>query len=183
MTVLGIAGGQTARALFLAAAILTLPACGPVEEPPAAASERPQTPGEQIPGDGRPVGNVPTPPQRSAWVILGSDTVVAEVARTQEETERGLMYRSEMPAGTGVLILFQGEEIRSWWMPNVYMGLDVAFMDVNLRIVDTQQIEAETTRARSSRAPAMFALMVPQGWLAAHGVAVGATAELVLGPL
>lgn len=183
MTVLGIAGGQTARALFLATAVLTLPACGPVDEPPAAASERPQTPGEQIAGDGRPVANVPTPPQRGAWVILGSDTVVAEVARTQEETKRGLMYRSEMPDGTGVLLLFQGEEIRSWWMPNVYVGLDVAFMDVNLRIVDIQQIEAETTQARSSRAPAMFALMVPQGWLAAHGVAAGATAELVLGPL
>ena len=47
MTVLGIAGGQTARALFLATAVLTLPACGPVDEPPAAASERPQTPGSR----------------------------------------------------------------------------------------------------------------------------------------
>jgi uncharacterized membrane protein (UPF0127 family) len=32
-----------------------------------------------------------------ALVIFGADTVVAEVARTPEQRERGLMYRTELP--------------------------------------------------------------------------------------
>jgi uncharacterized membrane protein (UPF0127 family) len=116
-------------------------------------------------------------------VIFGADTVVAEVARTREEQERGLMYRAELADDTGMIFLWDGEEVRSLWMSNTYVDLDVAFMDARLRVVDTKQMEAETTEIHSSRAPAMFALEVPGGWLAAHGVRVGDTAELVLGPL
>jgi uncharacterized membrane protein (UPF0127 family) len=68
-------------------------------------------------------------------------------------------------------------------MQNTYVALDVAFLDVNLRVVDIQQMEAETTDIHSSARRAMFALEVPKGWFAAHGVEVGDVAQLVLGPL
>jgi uncharacterized membrane protein (UPF0127 family) len=123
------------------------------------------------------------PPRRSAWVIFGTDTVVAEVARTTAEKERGLMFRSELPDGTGMLFLFDEEEIQSLWMQNVHFPLDVAFLDASMRVVDIQQMEAETTSIHSSLRQAMFCLEVPKGWLAAHGVAVGDVAQIVLGPL
>jgi uncharacterized membrane protein (UPF0127 family) len=68
-------------------------------------------------------------------------------------------------------------------MQNTYVPLDVGFLDANLRVVDIQQMEPETTDIHSSARRAMFALEVPQGWFAAHGVAVGDVAQLVLGPL
>jgi uncharacterized membrane protein (UPF0127 family) len=173
------------RALFLAAALLLPSGCGRSEEPPRAPANGSQpVPPAQVPGSGTaPAAPAPMPPQRSAWVIFGTDTVVAEVARTTQEKERGLMYRRDIPAGTGMIFLFPEEEIQSLWMQNTYVSLDVAFLDVNLRVVDIQQMEAETTDIHSSTRRAMFALEVPQGWFAAHGVAVGDVAQLVLGPL
>lgn len=169
-------------ALLLTAAILA--GCGRVLEPPAQTTEGGQSAlAPQVTNGGDSPSQVLRPPRRSAWVILGTDTVVAEVARTQEEKERGLMNRSELPDGTGMLFLWNEEGIRSFWMSNTFFSLDVAFMDANLRIVDIQQMEAESTNIHSSARPAMFALEVPFGWLAQHNVSVGDTAKLVLGPL
>lgn len=117
-----------------------------------------------------------------ARVIFGTDTVVAEVARTAEEREQGLMFRDEVPEGTGMLFVFADEALRSFWMRNTHVPLDVAWMDAELRIVDIQQMEPETTTLHEGSAPAMFALEVPMGWYAAHGVRVGDVAEIVFDP-
>jgi uncharacterized membrane protein (UPF0127 family) len=171
--------------VFITAVLLIPSGCGRSEEPPASpANGSVPVAGSQVPGAATPAPQqARTPPQRSAWIIFGADTVVAEVARTTEEKERGLMYRSEIPDGTGMIFLFTEEDIQSLWMQNTYVPLDVAFLDANLRVVDIQQMEAETTDIHSSARRAMFALEVPKGWLAAHGVDVGDAAQLVLGPL
>jgi uncharacterized membrane protein (UPF0127 family) len=120
-------------------------------------------------------------PAGKALVIFGSDTVVAEVAKSDAERERGLMYRKEVPAGTGMIFVFPDAEERSFWMENTYVALDIAFMDASLAVVDIQQMEAETTDYHDSKAPAMYALEVPKGWLAAHKIGVGTRARMVVG--
>ena len=117
-----------------------------------------------------------------AWVVFGKDTVVAEVARTTAERERGLMNRTEVPNGTGMIFIFSDAQIRTLWMSNTYVALDVAFFDANLTVVDIQQMEPETTAFHDSALPAMFALELPKGWLVAHQVHVGQRAELIFGP-
>jgi hypothetical protein len=124
-------------------------------------------------------GAVPVP--GTAWIIFDTDTVHAEVARTSGERARGLMYRDEVPAGTGMLFVFSDAQVRSFWMQNTYVSLDIAFLDADLRIVDIQQMEAESEEYHESRAPAMFALEVPAGWFAEHGITVGQRAEVVFG--
>jgi hypothetical protein len=128
------------------------------------------------------VDTTPRPEPGQAWVIFGADTVRAEVARTPDQREQGLMYRQELPDGTGMLFVFDTEEVRSFWMENTYVPLDIAFLDVALRVVDIQQMAPQTTDPHESAGPAMFALEVAQGWFAAHGVKVGDHATVVLGP-
>ncbi len=128
------------------------------------------------------VDTTPRPAPGHAWVIFGADTVRAEVARTPDEREQGLMYRQELPEGTGMLFVFDEEAVRSFWMQNTYVPLDIAFLDVSLRVVDIQQMAPQTTDPHESAAPAMFALEVPQGWFAAHGVKVGNQAKVEFGP-
>ena len=181
MIPLGAARRGGRSLLFLALPVLLGQACGQIEEPPAAPSEA-ATPASRAPG-GAPSSATRMPPRRSAWVIFAADTVVAEVARTPEERERGLMNRSQIPEGTGMLFIYPEEEILSFWMSNTYVALDVAYLDASLRVVDIEQMEPESTEIHSSPRPVMFGLEVPKGWFAAHGVQAGDQAELVLGPL
>lgn len=121
------------------------------------------------------------PPRGTAWVIFGNDTVRAEVARTNEQRSRGLMFREELPEGRGMLFIFEEVAPRSFWMRNTYLPLDIAFLDAERRIVDIQAMEPLDENFTDSRAPAMFALEVPQGWFARQGIEVGAVATFVFG--
>jgi len=121
------------------------------------------------------------PPAGYAWVIFGADTVVAEVARTAEERADGLMYRDEVPDGTGMLFVFTDSQPRSFWMANTYVALDIAYMDPSFRIVDIVAMEPLVTDSYPSSAPAMFGLEVRQGWFEEQGIAIGAQANIVFG--
>jgi uncharacterized membrane protein (UPF0127 family) len=122
------------------------------------------------------------PPSGEAWVIFGSDTVEVELARTPAEREAGLMYREDLLEGRGMLFIFPDAQIRSFWMRNTFIPLDIAYIDENLRIIDIQAMEPETEDAHPSSRPAMFALEVPLGWFAKMGIEAGAQARLVFGP-
>jgi uncharacterized membrane protein (UPF0127 family) len=122
------------------------------------------------------------PPPGQAWVIFGADTVRAEVARTPEERERGLMYRESLAKGRGMLFVFPEAQLRSFWMKDTFIPLDIAYLDADLRIVDILPMEPQDTEPTASTRPAMFALEVPMGWFAEEGIAVGAQARLVFGP-
>ena len=124
----------------------------------------------------------PAGPDRGlAWVILGEDTVRAEIARTAEERSQGLKDRDFLVPGTGMIFVFDDEEVRSFWMQDTFIALDIAYLDANARIIDIQQMEPQTTRLHTSSGPAMFALEVPQGWFAAMEIDVGVEAEIVFG--
>lgn len=134
------------------------------------------------PATGESSGQVGLPPRGEAWVIFGTDTVRAELARTAEEREEGLMYREVLEEGRGMFFVFQDSQIRSFWMQNTLIPLDIAYIDENLRIVDIQAMEPQTEDPHPSAQPAMFALEVPLGWFSKKGIGVGAQAQVVFGP-
>lgn len=138
----------------------------------AAGQEAPSTATRQV---------APRPGPGTAWVIFGADTVVAEVARTADERAQGLMYRDELPDGTGMLFIFDRSEIQSFWMSNTYVALDIAYIGTSYNVIDIQQMEPLTTTPHESSGPALFALEVPQGWFAEHGVEVGDVAQVIFG--
>ena len=155
-------------------AVLLLPVAGlfvaTLSLPPAgAAASRPSTPRATV-GESA---------SATAQVIFGADTVVAEVARTPDERAQGLMYREELAEDAGMLFIFPESSVRGFWMQNTYLPLDIAFMDASFRIVDIQQMEPLTTDQHTARAPFMYALEMNQGWFEAHGVGIGAVAEVV----
>ena len=126
-----------------------------------------------------PVNSATAATAATALVVFGSDTVRAEVADTPETRGQGLMFRDEVPDGTGMLFVFDREAERSFWMQNTYVALDVAFIDRNFRIVDIKQMEPETTDIHDGAKPAMFALEVRQGWFAEKGIEVGDRCQLI----
>lgn len=158
--------------------LIPLLACGPsegqVRTVDASASE-----GNAPAG---PASQERLPPPGHAWVIFEADTVDAEVARTQEERAQGLMYRESLAKGKGMLFVFPDSQIRSFWMKNTFIPLDIAYLDAELTIVDIKAMEPESATSLPSALPAMFALEVPLGWFEEMGISVGSRARLVFGP-
>ena len=172
---------QKARIASLLA-LFSATACAPAKGGDATAERAPGAEGKPALASAvMPV--VTRPPAGHAWVIFGADTVVAEVASTPDQRAEGLMYRESVPDGTGMLFVFEDNTLRSFWMQNTYVALDIAFLDPSFRVVDIQQMEPLTTDPHESAAPAMFALEVRKGWFAEKGIVAGASAEIVFGVL
>jgi uncharacterized membrane protein (UPF0127 family) len=121
------------------------------------------------------------PPAGFAWVIFGADTVVAEVASTADERAEGLMYREEVPDGTGMLFVFRDNAVRSFWMANTYIALDIAYLNPSFRIVDMVAMEPLVTDSYPSAAPSMYGLEVRQGWFAEQDIRIGTQAQIEFG--
>lgn len=153
--------------------IVSLACAGGEEGPPEPADRTMVAESAAVPG--------PRPPAGHAWVIFGADTVVAEVAATADERAEGLMYRDNVPDGTGMLFVFPDLSVRSFWMANTYVPLDIAFLGMSFDVVDILQMQPLVTESYTSRAPAMYGLEVRQGWLAEHGIEVGDRAQVVFG--
>jgi len=58
----------------------------------------------------------------------GAHQFEVEIAQTDEEREKGLMFRRFMPADRGMLFDFKTEEPVSFWMKNTYIPLDMIFV-------------------------------------------------------
>lgn len=117
-----------------------------------------------------------------AWVIFGADTVLAEVASTQAAREKGLMDRSSVPDGTGMLFVFPRSEELSFWMKDTHVPLDIAFFGDSNQVISIKQMEPLDETLTDSGGASSLALEVRQGWFAEQGIEVGAVARIVFGP-
>ncbi len=51
-----------------------------------------------------------------------------EVARTDAQRERGLMYRATVPAHTGMIFVFERDATVDFWMKHTLVPLDMVFV-------------------------------------------------------
>lgn len=62
-------------------------------------------------------------------------SVTAELAVTDEERQRGLMFREKLLPDQGMLFVFEEEGLYSFWMKNTLISLDMLWINKDRRIV------------------------------------------------
>jgi len=123
------------------------------------------------------------PPLPRAWVRLkdaygGVQAVEVEVAATPDSRQRGLMWRTELAAGKGMLFLFPEQEVQSFWMANTLISLDMIFITTDMKVAGIVERAVPQSRAsRSVGAPSQYVLEVPGGWSQSVGITKGSPVE------
>jgi uncharacterized membrane protein (UPF0127 family) len=104
--------------------------------------------------------------------------VRVELARTDEEQARGLMFREHLDADAGMLFLFQNDDIRRFWMRNTLIPLDMLFISSDNRVVGiVENAEPQTDTVREVAQPSQYVLEVNGGFSAEHGITAGTPVE------
>jgi uncharacterized membrane protein (UPF0127 family) len=84
------------------------------------------------------------------YVELKGKRFTVEVADSREKQSLGLMFRDTMPDDHGMVFIFPREEMRSFWMKNTKIPLDIFYFDEALKLVSVSE---NTPPCRSSRCP------------------------------
>jgi uncharacterized membrane protein (UPF0127 family) len=110
----------------------------------------------------------------------GTSVFNVEIAVTQAERSKGLMFRRSMDDDAGMIFDFGSEQDVSMWMRNTYIALDMLFIREDGRI---GHIAEETTPLSDtiipSRIDARFVLEIKGGQSRRRGIKAG---DLVSGP-
>jgi uncharacterized membrane protein (UPF0127 family) len=111
---------------------------------------------------------------RGTWVVR------VEIARTDEERQRGLMFRRDLPKDTGMLFVFAEEDDHTFWMRNTYLSLDMIFIGGDRTVAGVvSNATPQSDAVRGIGKPSKYVLEVAAGEAAAHAVGPGVRAVLI----
>ena len=107
-----------------------------------------------------------------------NDSVIAlldiEFARTDYETQTGLMYRKSMQDDRGMLFIFEDVIRRSFYMKNTEFALDIIYLDEERKVVSIQKNAKPFDKSSlPSEAPAKYVLEVNAGLSDRWGLEAG----------
>lgn len=102
-----------------------------------------------------------------------------ELAVTEQEQRKGLMFRREMLDDWGMLFIYEAEGERNFWMENTFISLDMLFVADSGELVHVlEEAEPLTKERRNSRKPARYVLEINGGLAQSIGLRKGQTMRL-----
>ena len=101
-----------------------------------------------------------------------------ELAVKPDERNYGFMNRKNIPDGTGMLFVFENEQILSFWMKDTPHPLSIAFIDSRGKIRNIYDMKPFSLASIQSTVSCRYALEVPQGWFAKNNILPGDTISL-----
>lgn len=118
-------------------------------------------------------------PANTLVMLPDGSTVHVELAKNDIEREYGLMERTSLPQGKGMLFIHDQTGKYAYWMYDCKIGLDILWMDQSHHIVeispDTPPCKglAKTCASYGGHENALYVLELPVGSIKAHQLAVG----------
>jgi len=117
-----------------------------------------------------------TEKKEAAALNIKGNRLWAEVAKTPEKRNQGLMFRTSLAPDSGMLFVFEQDETLRFWMKNTYIPLAIAFIDANGIITDILEMAPMDTVTRyASSKPVRYALEVNSGWFFSKQIKPGDT--------
>jgi uncharacterized protein len=104
-------------------------------------------------------------------------TVRLEVAADPAARARGLMGRTEVPQGTGMVFLYPEDVAEAYWMKNTLVPLSIAFVAADGRVVSVAEMtpcRADPCPSYAPAGPYRYAVELAAGSFGAAGVGPGA---------
>jgi uncharacterized membrane protein (UPF0127 family) len=138
----------------------------------------PQQPAEKTPG----IKGLEDAFERDQLVIITRDgarhSFDVYLALDYEQQRRGLMFVRELPEDTGMLFVYGEPGVRSMWMKNTYMSLDIVFAredgTVSSVIRDAEPLSLQSLRATE---PVSYVLELNAG--VARRLGIGPGSQLI----
>jgi len=108
--------------------------------------------------------------------------VAVEIADSEEERSQGLMFRSQLPEGRGMLFIFPESAFWSFWMKDTYVPLDILWLNEKMEVVEViRKAQPAVGQLHPPRfggtVPARFVLEVPADFAERHGLRKGSRAR------
>ena len=116
---------------WLISLLLLLPACTQ-----AAAPNPTPAPATAAPAAVHPTSGLPVIVLKAAPVGGAPHTFRVEVARSEAEQSRGLMFRTQMGADEGMIFPYDPPHTVSFWMKNTVIPLDIVFIGTDRRVLN-----------------------------------------------
>jgi uncharacterized protein len=115
----------------------------------------------------------PQPRLPTIEIGAGMHVIRAEVAKSPQQQQVGMMMRREMGANEGMLFVNADAGVRCFWMRNTLLPLTIAFIADDGTIVNLADMQPQSDQSHCSEKPVRFALEMRQGWFAKRGLAAG----------
>lgn len=124
--------------------------------------------------------------ERDELVIISNDgtrhTFDIYLASSAEQQRRGLMFVRELPERTGMLFVYDDAGMRSMWMKNTFISLDIVFARADGTVSSViHNAEPRSLRSLSAIEPVRFVLELNAG--VARRYTIDAGSQLVWTPL
>ncbi len=147
-----------------------------VSETPASAPRAipSPNPNPECPEDPGPVPELTRGTVEFLGTASGTKSVPVEIADTDPERMRGLMYRTKLPEDEGMLFIFEHTRELSFWMRNTCLSLDMIFVAADGFIVGIEEnTPTLSDESFSPGCPARYVIETNAGWARKNGVKAG----------
>lgn len=116
---------------------------------------------------------VAQPKLPTVTLTAGMHNIVAELARTPQQRQIGMMMRTAMAAHEGMLFVFEAPSPQCFWMRNTLLPLSIAFIADDGTIVNIEEMQPQSDDAHCSAKPVRYALEMNTGWFSKRSLKAG----------
>lgn len=114
-------------------------------------------------------------------LVLGDANINVQVAVTQGEQVKGLMYRKQLPDGDGMIFVYKKPQEMAFWMNHVPIPISIGFIKADGTLDEVRLMLPNDIRSTvSSSKEIQYVLEMNKGWFERHNVRAGAKLDMEL---